>query len=183
MDIVIIALLVFGICFALDKLFQRLFRSQNQYRSGTAVRLNKRYGSIGILLTVLAIAAILAGGWVMIIGGCVVLITGLCLVAYYLSYGIYYDKESFLYTRFGRKAIVYPYRDIQAQLLYSNSGSILIELHMQDGKTVPLPSSMVGVYDFMDTAFSGWLQQTGKKQEDCAFYDPDNSCWFPPAEV
>ena len=27
-----------------------------------------------------------------------------------------------------------------------------------------------------------WLAQTGKRKEDCDFYDPDNSCWFPPAE-
>ena len=26
-----------------------------------------------------------------------------------------------------------------------------------------------------------WLAQTGKKKEDCPYYDPDNSCWFPRA--
>ena len=27
-----------------------------------------------------------------------------------------------------------------------------------------------------------WLEQTGRRQEDCGFYDPANSCWFPPVE-
>lgn len=182
MEYVIVAALVFGICFCLDKLFQKLFRSKTEHRSGTAIRLNKRYATIGILLTILGIAAIFAEGLVLAVGGIVILITGVCLVVYYLSFGIYYDKDSFLYCRFGRKTVSYPYKDIKAQLLYNNAGNILIELHMQDGKAITLPSSMSGVYSFMDTAFAGWLEQTGQNQETCTFYDPENSCWFPPAE-
>lgn len=183
MEIVMIAVLVFGICFCLDKLFQKLFRSQTQHHSGTAVRLNKRYATVGILLAILGIIAIFAEGIVLAVGGGVLLITGICLVVYYLSFGIYYDGRGFLYCRFGRRSVSYPYKDIKAQLLYNNAGNILIELHMQDGKTVALPSSMAGVYDFMDTAFAGWLHQTGRKPEECTFYDPENSCWFPPAEA
>ncbi len=183
MEIVIIAILVFGVCFCFDKLFQKLFRSQTQHHSGTAVRLNKRYATAGILLAILGLIAIFAEGIVLAVGGSVLLVTGICLIVYYLSFGIYYDGRGFLYSRFGRRSVSYPYRDIKAQLLYNNAGNILIELHMQDGKTVALPSSMVGVYDFMDTAFAGWLHQTGRKPEYCPFYDPDNSCWFPSAEV
>lgn len=182
MEYVIVAVLVLGICFCLDKLFQKLFRSKTEHRSGTAIRLNKRYATIGILLVILGIAAIFAEGIVLAVGGCVILITGACLIVYYLSFGIYYGKDSFLYSRFGRKTVSYSYKDIKAQLLYNNSGNILIELHMQDGKAITLPTSMAGVYSFMDTAFAGWLEQTGQSQSDCTFYDPENSCWFPPAE-
>lgn len=183
MDILIVAALVFGLCFGVDKLFQKIFRNQARHHTGTAVRLNKRYATFGILLVILGIAAIFAEGIVLTVGGCVLAITGIGLITYYLSFGIYYDKEGFLYCRFGKRAISYAYKDIKAQMLYNSAGKILIELHMQDGKAVTLPASMAGVYSFMDTAFAGWLEQTGKQQEDCDFHDPENSCWFPSAEV
>ena len=42
--ILLIAAAVFGLCFAVDKAFAKLFRSKAQHRSGRAVRANKRYG-------------------------------------------------------------------------------------------------------------------------------------------
>ena len=42
--ILLIAAAVFGLCFAVDKAFAKLFRSKAQHRSGMAVRANKRYG-------------------------------------------------------------------------------------------------------------------------------------------
>lgn len=183
MDILIVVVLIFGLCFGVDKLFQKLFRSQAKHHSGTAVRLNKRYATIGLLLTVLGVAAIFAGELVLMVGGGVLVVTGLGLITYYLSFGIYYDKQGFLYARFGRRSVTYSYKEIKAQLLYNSAGKILIELHMENGKAVALPSTMTGVFTFMDTAFAGWLEQTGKQQEDCDFHDPDNSCWFPSLEV
>ena len=44
--ILIVAALVFGICFLIDKGFTKLFRSQAEHMSGTAVRLSKRYGDL-----------------------------------------------------------------------------------------------------------------------------------------
>ena len=38
---------------------------------------------------------------------------------------------------------------------------------------------MDGVYPFMDTAFAGWCLETGRRMEDCDFYDPSKSWWFP----
>lgn len=183
--VAVLAALVFGVCFLVDKGFTKFFRNQSQHRSGTAVRLNKRYGSIGILISVLGVAALFSGlsqGWVLIAGGAFLVVTGIGLVVYYMSFGVFYDEQSFLYTSFGRRSIIYRYQDITAQQLYNNAGHIMIELYMTDGRAVPLQSTMTGVYAFMDTAFAGWLQQTGRKQEDCGFYDPENSCWFPPVE-
>ena len=53
--ILLIAVLVFGLCFLADKGFSRLFRSKVQHRSGLAVRASKRYGSFGVILLVLGI--------------------------------------------------------------------------------------------------------------------------------
>lgn len=185
--VIIIAALVFLVCFAIDKLFTRIFRSQSQHRSGEAVRLSKRYGSIGLLLACLGVAMILAGignqAAVLIICGVLLLVVGGGLVVYYLSYGIFYDDESFVLTNFGKKSVTYRYGDILGQKLYASAGNVtLIEIYMRDGKTFQVQSAMGGAYGFMDKAFAGWLAQTGKTQQECPFYDPQNCCWFPPVE-
>lgn len=180
--ILVIAAVVFGICFVIDKLFTKVFRSKQQHTSGLAVRCSKKYGSIGLLIGILGIAAIFAGGTLMLVCGILLILCSAALVTYYLTFGIFYDEDAFVYTRFGKKSITYRYRDILSQQLYNSAGNIVIELHMADGKAVQLQSAMDGVYPFLDKAFTLWLRQTGRKQEDCPFYDPQNSCWFPPAE-
>lgn len=184
--IIVIAAAVFGICFLVDKGFTRFFRSQSQHKSGNSLRLNKRYGSIGLIVAVLGIAAIFTGltaGWAMIVLGGVLVVLGIALVVYYMSFGIFYDADSFLYMTLFGGSKTYAYGDIQAQQLYNNGGTIMVELYMKDGTTVQVQFSMQGAYTFMDVAFAGWLKQTGRQQEQCAFYDPQNSCWFPPVEV
>lgn len=184
--VLVVAALVFGICFGIDKLFTRLFRAQKEHKSGKAVRLNKRYGSMGLIVAVLGVAAVFAGlgeNWLLLVGGCFLILVGIALVVYYMTFGIFYDTDSLILTTFGKKSTTYHYGDIQAQQLYKNYNSTIIELHMHDGRTVHLQSNMTGVYDFMDHAFLAWLRQTGRVLEDCPFYNPQNSCWFPPVEV
>ena len=185
--VVIIAAAVFGLCYLIDKGFTKLFRSQAQHMSGLSVRLNKRYGSIGLILAVVGIAAIFAGmnregEWALIAGGGLVLLVGIGLVVYYMTFGLFYDQDGFVLSTFGRKRKTYLYKDIKAQQLYNNQGHILVELHLADGNTVQLQSTMTGAYDFLEYAFDLWLHQTGKRKEDCPFYDPENSCFFPPVE-
>ena len=183
--VLIIAALVFGVCFLFDKGFEKLFRNQAQHHSGLAVRVNKRYAAFGAILFVLGLAAIFAGlndSWLLIAGGALILVIGICLIVYYATFGIFYDGESFVLTTFGKKSTTYRYLEIKSQQLYTASGNTVIELHMKDGRSVSLQSGMTGVYDFMDTAFDGWCRQKNKKKDDCPFYDPANSCWFPNME-
>lgn len=185
--VILIAAAVFGVCYLVDKGFTKLFRSQAQHKSGLSVRLNKRYGSIGLLLIVLGIVAIVAGisskdGWILPAGGGVVIAMGAALVVYYMSFGVFYNQDGFIVSRFGKPDIGYVYKDISAQQLYNNQGHILIELHLADGNTLQLQSAMPGAYAFLDYAFVAWCDQTGRKQENCQFYNPANSCWFPPVE-
>ena len=182
--ILIICALVFGVCFLIDKGFTKLFRSQAQHFSGKAVRLNRRYGSIGLLIAVVGLIGLFMGlpeDWVLIVGGALVVLMGIGLVVYYMGYGVFYDENSFLFMTLGKQTKTYYYNAIRAQQLYNNQGHLLIELHMSDGNVIQLQSTMNGCYEFMDHAFAAWLKQTGKKKEDCPYYDPDNSCWFPPA--
>ena len=70
-----------------------------------AVRANKRFGVFGVVLTVLGVFAVCIGigdGPVLIVGGLIVLAMGVFLAVYYLSFGIFYDGESFLMSQIGR---------------------------------------------------------------------------------
>ena len=184
--ILIIAALVFLICRVVDKLFSKLFRSKAQHRSGMAIRASKRYGIFGVMFSVLGILGIITGCTgesVLTWAGLVVLLMGIALAVHYLSFGIFYDGESFLLCRFGRKSQEHRYDEIVSQKLYVlTGGSTVIELTLKDGSTVSVQSTMDGVYPFMDTAFAGWCMETGRKMEECDFYDPSKSWWFPHEE-
>ena len=184
--ILLIAAAVFGLCFAVDKAFAKLFRSKAQHRSGLAVRASKRYGLFGVVLSVLGIMAACVGiadGSVLLWGGIIVLLMGISLAVYYLSFGVFYDGETFLLSRFGKKDITYRFDQIQGQKLYLvQGGNVIIELHMTDGNTVSLQSTMDGVYPFLDTAFAAWCMQTGRDPQHCDFHDPSRSLWFPTVE-
>lgn len=181
--ILLLAAAVFGICYLVDKGFTRLFRNKAQHRSGNALRASKRYGSIGVILIALGIAAIVIRKDLRI-PGVLVAIMGIVMVGYYLSYGIFYDEDSFLVSSFGKKERVYQYKDIRCQQLYIIAGgNVVVELRMHNGQTVSIQSFMAGSDAFLDTAFAGWCRQTGADPENCAFrHDPSQSCWFPSEE-
>lgn len=184
---ILVAVLVFGICFAVDKGFTKTFRNQIQHKTGLSVRLSKRYALFGLFLTVIGILGICVGisdGPVLLWGGIIVLLMGLGLITYYMTFGIFYDADSFILTTFGKKSVVYSFSDIKEQKLYLvQGGSTLVELHMADGRAVGLQSTMEGMYLFLDHAFAAWCRQTGRNAEDCDFHDPANSIWFPMEDV
>ena len=189
MDILITIVLiaaVFGVCFLIDKGFNAVFRSQSQHKSGRAVRLNKRYATFGLILCLLGLLAVITGitgGWGLIVCGIIVLAMGICLTVYYLSTGIFYDEESFLYSTFGKKELTYRYGQIREQRLYAiTGGSMLVELHMEDGRTVTIQTAMDGALDFLNHAFAAWRTQKGLEMQDCPFHDPGAFQWFPGGE-
>ena len=190
MDIAIViavAAATFGLCYLFDKGYTNVFRNKVQHHSGLAVRANKRYAVFGIGLVLLGIAAVFTGltdGPVLLIGGIAVLLAGVGLIVYYLSFGVFYDADSFLYTTFGKKSVTYRFEDIQTQQLYLvQGGNIIVELHLRDGRAVSVQSAMEGTYPFLDHAFSAWCRQTGRDPETCDFHDPSRSLWFPMEEV
>lgn len=184
--ILLIAAAIFGICFAVDKAFTKAFRSKAQHRSGMAVRANKMYGLFGLVLSILGILGIMTGlgtNLLLLGGAVIVLIVGICLAVHYLTFGIFYDGETFLVSAFGKKNREYSYKNIRGQRLYLvQGGSILVELHMEDGSAVSLQSTMDGIYTFLDTAFAGWCLQKDIDPQSCSFHDPSQSLWFPTME-
>ena len=113
----------------------------------------------------------------------IVLVLGISLAVYYLSFGIFYNEDTFLVSTLGKKSDSYRYSQIVSQKLYLiTGGNIVVELTMDTGSTVSLQSTMDGVYPFLDAAFSAWCRQKGIREADCPFHDPSKSWWFPHEE-
>ena len=183
--ILLVAAAVFGVCHLVDKAFSNAFRSKAQHRSGTAVRVSKMYGIMGIALCVIGVLSLVvaAGSVLLLVGGLIVLSMGAAMAVYYLTRGIFYDAESFLVSGFGQKGTSHSYKEILQQRLYLvQGGNVIIELHLDDGSTVSLQSNMDGVYPFLDTAFDGWCRQKGIDPDSCDFHNPSNHWWFPHEE-
>ena len=187
MEIFLVAALMFGLCFAIDKGFTKLFRNRAEHKSGLSLRLHKRFATVGVILSVLSIAGLMASienGVAMMIGSLIILIVGVGLIVYYMTFGIYYDQETFLLSTFGKKTISYRFDQIRNQKLYSlQGGGVIVELHMADGNTVQILSTMPQYDRFLDHAFQRWCHQKGMDPANCAFHDPANSLWFPNLEV
>lgn len=186
MYILLIGAVTIGLCFLFDKGFTAIFRGKAQHKTGLSVRLSQHYGGAGIILFILGLMAAFyskTASALMLVGGIVMVLLGVGLIVYYMTFGIYYDSDSLILTTFGKKSKTYSFGDIQGQRLYQvTGGGVLIELYFRDGRTVALQSTMKGVYPFLDTAFAGWCRQKDRKWEDCPFHDPQNSCWFPSME-
>ncbi len=184
--VLLIAAATFGVCYLFDKGYTAKFRNKVQHHSGLSVRLSKRYAAFGLILFVIGLAAVFTGltnGPVLLIGGIIVMLMGIGLIVYYMTFGVFYDADSFIVTTFGKKSRTYNFRDIRSQQLYVvQGGNIIIELHLSDKTAVSLQSVMEGVYPFLDHAFAAWCRQTGRNPESCAFHDPSNSLWFPSEE-
>jgi len=161
-SIVIVGALTFGLCFLIDRGYTRIFRSKEQHRTGLAVRVSKRYGSFGLILGVLGITALfsgLSGNTFLLIGGILMLLMAAGLITYYMTFGIYYDEDTFILTTFGKKSQTYRFRDIRGQQLYLiQGGSTVVELHLTDGNAVSIQSGMEGAYPFLDHAFASWCR-------------------------
>ena len=69
--VIVLMALIFGVIYLCDKGFTRIFRGKVQHKSGKALRQNKRYASLGLILSVLGVAALFAysaQGWIMLAG-------------------------------------------------------------------------------------------------------------------
>ena len=177
----------FGVMFLLDKGLTKLLRNREQHHSGTAVRLKKHYGILSLALMILGALGILYGlvdkNPGLLLGGLVIFPGGAVLGIYYLTHGIFYNDDSFLYVSFGRRAREYRYRDIAGQKLYEiQGGTLLVELHMTDGTAVSVQGTMEGASAFLDKAAHARMRQLGLNSHECAWFDETKGQWFPPVE-
>ena len=177
----------FGAMFLIDKGLTRLFRSREQHHSGTAVRLKKHYGILSLAMIILGVLGILTfffdGNVILLLGGLLVAPGGAVLGIYYLTHGIFYNDESFLYVTFGNRSREYRYGDIRGQKLYEiQGGTLLVELHMADGTAVSVQTSMEGAKTFLDKAAHARMRQLGLNSHECQWFDETEGRWFPTVE-
>lgn len=187
MAYLIVALATFGVMFALDKGFTKIFRNQAQHHSGTAVRLRRGYGIAGVALCVIAVLCLMnyvtSREGIMLFCAIALAVMGAGLGAYYLTHGVFYDDESFLFTTLGKKGVTYRYADITGQKLYQlQGGGYLVDLYMTDGNNVGIQTTMPGAYDFLDKACHARFRQLGINSAECEWFDESKSCWFPNKE-
>ncbi len=184
--VLFVAALVFFLCRGVDRAFQRIFRSKAEHLSGLAVRVSKRYGLFGVILTAIGVAApftVGTQGKIMLYGGIAVAIMGIAMIVYYLSSGIFYNDDSFRVCAFGKRDSVYRYNQIASQRLYVlTGGSLIVELSMTDGSAVSVATTMDGAEAFLDAAFAHWCRQRGVNPAECIFHDKEKSWWFPHEE-
>ena len=187
MTYLIVIAMTFGVLFLLDWGFHKLFRKEHEYNTGMSVHLNKRYLVAGILLAVLGVAMLgqLTKGfnWILVLAAAVLEIMGIGLLVYYNTFGIFFDKETFIYRAFRHKAATYRYEDIRSQQLFTTAGGIMVEVDLADGSVMSLQSNMDGMYTFLDHACFARMRQMNVEPRECKWFDKSNSCWFPPREV
>ena len=177
----------FGVMFLLDKGLTKLFRSRDQHRSGTAVRLKKHFGILSLALMALGVLGIgtyfTDKSLALLVGSVLILPGGALLGIYYLTHGIFYDDDTFLYVSFGNRSREYRYGEIRGQKLYEiQGGSLLVELHMADGTTVSVQGTMEGAPAFLDKAAHARMRQLGLNSHECDWFDEDKGQWFPSVE-
>lgn len=174
--------LIFGVCFLVDKGFSKVFRGKTQHKTGKRVRLNRRYAIAGIMLTFLSISFLVSGAYgeaLLLAASLTLLLLGAGLLVYYLSFGIYYDDDSFLVSGFAKRNRIYHYDAIRFQQRYRiTGGNLLLELHMADGTSVQIYTQMDGSTAFLEHAHHCWCVQ--KQRNFC--HDPENFVYFPSEE-
>ena len=73
---------------------------------------------------------------------------GIGLTVYYMTFGVFYDEDTFLYSTFGKKSVTYRYGQIREQRLYVITGGKINPLIGSAGvSAVPMAarvSQMVG---------------------------------------
>lgn len=168
---------IFGLCFLVDRLWQKWFPKDLR----KVVRLPRKTVIFGIVLTFLGCFFLLnffdeLSAYLRM--GCVLVsLMGLLLLGRYATFSIRYDEEGFLYRSFGKKPISCKYGDILGQRSVLTRAGVQTALYVPDGE-VPLDSSMVGLHDFLKTAFSVWCRETGT-DPDAVENNPSYFTYFP----
>ncbi len=172
---------VFGLCWAVDRLLQKLFPKDERQRSGKAVRLPRRSSILGVGLSFVAVAMEIrffeALEWYMHLAAILVLIVGIFLLVQYFSFSIYYDDEGFTYRDLRRKATSHRYGDILGQRSLLTKAGVNTVLCLPDCE-IPLYSAMQGAGEFLHHAFYLWCEATNTDPETVK-NNPTYMTWFP----
>lgn len=176
---ILLIAVIFGLFALVDFLFKKLFPRSEAEKNGQAVRLPRYSSILGLVIALLGLIGLLflEGGWAVRLGCAVVLVMGLCLLASFFRFGIFYDGDSFVYRTLTRKAKTYYYKDITGQRSFVARSGLNILLYV-DGDEIQLYSAMQGLDVFLRTAFQGWCAARGLDPETTK-HDSSVLAYFP----
>lgn len=178
--LLIVAAAVFGLCFLVDRLLQKLFPRSELQKSKSTVRMPRRCIVIGVMLLFVSFAVLLffaAGDALLLIGSIVGMLMGALLIVYYFSFCIYYDDEAFLYRDLRHGKTRYTYGQIRGQRSLMTRSGVNATLFVA-GDSVMLTSVMQGVSAFLQHAFFRWCAEKGV-DPDSIENDPRMLTFFP----
>ena len=174
----------FGLVALFDFLLKKLFRTNDTGPAGLTVRMPRYSFILGMLLTLLAIVALLylppQQEHFLWLGCWVVLAIGLYLLVNFFWTGISYDEDGFTYRTFPKKAKRYRYSDITGQRTFVAKNGWNAALYVK-GDEIQLYAAMQGLPDFMNNAFFAWCRQKGI-DPDTVRNDPHMLIFFPDPE-
>lgn len=175
--VAIFMVLVFGICFGVDKLIKKLVPTDAR----KAVRLPRRSAVFGLLLTFLGFVMLLNFWnqleWYFRIGSGIVLLMGVFLHWQYSAFSIRYDEEGFTCRSLGKKPMHCRYEEILGQKSIIARSGVNSTLYTEHGE-IPIYSAQTGVQDFLETAFAAWCEKKGV-DPDTVENNPNYLTYFP----
>ena len=173
--ILLICAAVFGLCFLVDKLIQRLRRHEPPAKT---VRQPRRAVIIGIIMLVVGIGLLLFlnTSWGLV-GGIVMILLGAVLLTSYFLFSVHYDDEGFT-CRTLKSADRYLYNQIRGEQAIATRSGITVILYVGH-TTVELSEAMQGVQKFLSHAYYARCRQMGIDPDLCPPPAPRELVWFP----
>lgn len=166
---------VFGLCFLIDRLIQRLRRSGRPSRT---VRQPRRAVIIGIIMLTAGIAVLLFLNTSLgLVGGIVLTLLGAVLLASYFFFSVHYDDEGFT-CRTLKRTDRYQYNQIRGEQAIATRSGITVILYVGN-TTVEFSEAMQGVREFLSHAYYARCRQVGIDPDTCPPPAPRELVWFP----
>ena len=175
--------LIFGLCFLVDKLIQRARKRRGMRTDGLShVRLARRNIILGLLLSLGGLMVLLflapSMSWVYWPMGGIICAMGLFLLGNYIMTGIDYDDEGFSYRKPFHRPQRFTYDQIRGEVAFATRGGINATLYVGE-EEVNVYSSMDGTTEFLQTAYSAWCAARNLDPEQNPPPNPSYLLWFP----
>ncbi len=159
---------IFGLVALVDLACRKLFPKAEIRKTGQAVKMPRISSIFGVILTAFGFLALLfipmKDHLLLLIGCIVVVLMGVYLLVNYFRFGIWYDKEKFVYRTLTKKEKTYFYKDIRGQRAFLARSGFNTTLYVGEDE-IPLYCAMEGLGEFLDKAFYRWCQETGTDPE------------------
>lgn len=152
---------IFGLVALVDFVIGRLFPKKEIQKTGNTVRLPRYSSILGLMMTLLALFALLfldlSENTALAVGCVVVLIMGIFLLVNFWRFGIWYDEEKFVYRTLTKREKTYYYKDITGQQAILAKSGVNTTLFV-GGDALELYESMQGLGNFLSKAFYAWCR-------------------------